>query len=174
MAPSFSAAKYMIRPFFSKKVYYWPHFSVWIYERPHFSDVSRYMHMFVQRFFEAACSLDIQWIECDICLTTSNKWVQKNQRAVYGWVNISDDLVYEWVRFFKGQVSVNGVGFEILARTSVPHLPQPPKLNPLTPHPHPATRTSPSRQAGEAFFCSHITLSSRDIGVAHHAHYACA
>ena len=28
----------------------------------------------------------------------------KNQRAVYEWVNISDDLVYEWVRFFKGQV----------------------------------------------------------------------
>ena len=28
----------------------------------------------------------------------------KNQRAVYEWVNISDDLVYEWVCFFKGQV----------------------------------------------------------------------
>ena len=28
----------------------------------------------------------------------------KNHRAVYEWVNISDDLVYEWVRFFKGQV----------------------------------------------------------------------
>ena len=28
----------------------------------------------------------------------------KNQRAVYEWVNISDNLVYEWVRFFKGQV----------------------------------------------------------------------
>ena len=27
----------------------------------------------------------------------------KNQRAVYEWVNISDQL-YEWVRFFKGQV----------------------------------------------------------------------
>ena len=28
----------------------------------------------------------------------------KYQRAVYEWVNISDDLVYEWVRLFKGQV----------------------------------------------------------------------
>ena len=28
----------------------------------------------------------------------------KTQRAVYEWVNISDDLVYAWVRFFKGQV----------------------------------------------------------------------
>ena len=25
----------------------------------------------------------------------------KNQRTVYEWVNISDDLVYEWVRFFQ-------------------------------------------------------------------------
>ena len=45
---------------------------------------SWYMHIFfAQRFFEAACSLGIQSIDCDICLTTSNKWVQKNQRAVY-------------------------------------------------------------------------------------------
>ena len=46
---------------------------------------SWYMHIFfVQRFIEAACSLVIQGSDCDICLTTSNKWVQKkNQRAVY-------------------------------------------------------------------------------------------
>ena len=43
-------------------------------------------------------------IDYIICLTTSNKWVQKNQRAVYEWVNILDDLVYEWVCFFTGQV----------------------------------------------------------------------
>ena len=30
---------------------------------------------------------------------------KKNQRVVYEWVNISDDLVYEWVRVFKGQAS---------------------------------------------------------------------
>ena len=27
----------------------------------------------------------------------------KYQRAVYEWVNISDDLVQEWFHFFKGQ-----------------------------------------------------------------------
>ena len=39
-----------------------------------------------------------------------------------------DDLVYEWVRFFKGQVY--GVGFEILVRTPVP------QLSPSYPLPH--------------------------------------
>ena len=43
----------------------------------------------------------------------------KNQRAVCEWINISDDLVYEWVLFFKARYT-NGVGFEILARTPVP------------------------------------------------------
>ena len=58
-----SAAKYMIGPLFQQKVYDWPHFSGLVYERPHFSDVSRYMHIFfVQRFFEAACSLGIHWV----------------------------------------------------------------------------------------------------------------
>ena len=46
MAPFFSAAKYMIGPFFQQKVYDWPHFSELVYESPHFSDVSRYMHIF--------------------------------------------------------------------------------------------------------------------------------
>ena len=52
MAPFFSAAKYMIGPFFcQQKVYDWPHFSGLVYERPHFSDVSQYMHIFfVQKF----------------------------------------------------------------------------------------------------------------------------
>ena len=35
---------------------------------------------FVQRFFEAAYPLGITWIDCDICVTTSKKWVQKSQR----------------------------------------------------------------------------------------------
>ena len=60
-APFFSAAKYMIGPFFQQKVYDWPHLSRLVYERSHFSDVSRYMHIFfVQRFFEATCSLGFQ------------------------------------------------------------------------------------------------------------------
>ena len=45
----------------------------------------------------------------------------KNQRAVYEKVNISDNQVYEWVRFFHRYM--NGVGFEILARTPVTKLP---------------------------------------------------
>ena len=61
MAPFFSAAKYMIGPFFQHKVYDWPHFSGLVHEKPHFSDVSRYIHIFfVQRFFEATCSLGSQ------------------------------------------------------------------------------------------------------------------
>ena len=43
----------------------------------------------------------------------------KNQRAVNDWVNISDDLAYEWVRFSKARY-MNGVGYEILARTPLP------------------------------------------------------
>ena len=38
-------------------------------------------------------------------------------RAVYEWVNISDDLVYEWVHF-KARY-MNGVGFKILDRTPI-------------------------------------------------------
>ena len=79
--PPFSAlSSIWLAPFFSKKVYDWPHFSGLLYESPHFSDVSRYMHVFfVQKFFEATCSLGIQWIDCYIYLTTSNKWVQKTK-----------------------------------------------------------------------------------------------
>ena len=75
--PFFSADKNMISPLFQQKVYDWPHFSELVYERPHFSDVSRYMHI----CFEAACSLSIQWIDWYICLTTSNKWVQKKSKG---------------------------------------------------------------------------------------------
>ena len=39
----------------------------------------------------------------------------KNQRAVFEWVNISEDLVYEWVRFFSKARYMNGVGFETIA-----------------------------------------------------------
>ena len=47
----------------------------------------------------------------------------KNQRAVYEYVTILDDQVYEWVHFFSKARYMNGVGFEILARTPVPKLP---------------------------------------------------
>ena len=75
--PPFSALPGIwLAPFFNKKYMNDPIFSGFLCERPHFL-TSWYMHIFfAQRFFEAACSLDIQWIDCDICLTTSNKWVQ--------------------------------------------------------------------------------------------------
>ena len=44
-------------------------------------------------------SLGIICIDCDICVITSNKWVQKIKGQ---YMNRS--TVYEWVRFFKGQV----------------------------------------------------------------------
>ena len=46
---------------------------------------------------------------------------KNNQRTLYGWVNISDDLVYESI-FSKARY-MNEVGFEILARTPVAQLP---------------------------------------------------
>ena len=45
----------------------------------------------------------------------------QNQRAVYEWVNISDDLVYDGPFFLKARY-MNGVGFEILAGTPVQKL----------------------------------------------------
>ena len=100
----------MISPLFQKKVYDWLHFSGLVYKRPHFPEISRYMHIFfVQRFFEAACSLGIQWTDCNICLTTSNKWVQKLKDCIWMgqhfrrpsiWMSpFFKGQVYEWVRF---------------------------------------------------------------------------
>ena len=91
-------------PFFDKKYMIDPFFLDWCMKGPTFPDIPVYAHIFHSEIFEAACSLGIQSIDCIICLTTSNKWVQKNQRAVYEWVIISDDLVYEWVHLFNGQV----------------------------------------------------------------------
>ena len=48
----------------------------------------RYMRIvFVQRFFEAACSLGIRWIDCYICQTTSNKWVSKVRLSLLTMTN---------------------------------------------------------------------------------------
>ena len=53
-------------------------------------------------------------------------------------------IVYEWVRFFKGQV-YEWVGLEILVRTPVPQLPlsyHPLPPPPPVPHPHPEEKSS--------------------------------
>ena len=79
MTPFFSAARYW-PPSFNKKCMNDPIFLDSYVKGPTFL-TSWYMHIFfVQRFFEVACSLGSQWIDCDICLTTSNKWVQKKKK----------------------------------------------------------------------------------------------
>ena len=93
------------------------------HERPHFSDVSRYMHIFfVQRVFVAACSLGIQWIDWYICLTTSNKWVLKSKGSIWMDQHFRRSSIWMGLFFSKAR-NMNGVGFEILARTPVPQLP---------------------------------------------------
>ena len=84
---------------------------------------SLYMHIFfAQRFFEAAYPLGITWIDCDICLTTSKRWVQKikgqyMKRSTFWMIKYMNGSVFSKARY------MNGVGFEILARTPVPKLP---------------------------------------------------
>ena len=67
----------------------------------------------------------------------------KNHRAVYEWVNISDDLVYEWDRFFKGKVydwgRFRNTGSN--TRTTFTHkLHPPPPTPPSLPPPPPPNR----------------------------------
>ena len=149
MAPFFSVARYTMGPLFStKSIYEWPYFSRLVYERSHFSDIPLYVHIFRWEIFRGRLFswysriLELTAVDCDICLTTSNKWQQKDQRAVYKWVNISDDLVYEWVRFSEARY-MNGVDFEILARTPVlqlsPSYPLSPILTPRIANTEPAS-----------------------------------
>ena len=84
---------------------------------------SWYLHIFfAQRFFNATCSLGIQWIDCDVCQKTSNKWVQKIKgqymnRSTFWMIEYMNGPVFSKARY------MNGVDFEILARTTVPQLP---------------------------------------------------
>ena len=90
-------------PFFQQKVYDWPHFFwIGIWKAPLFRCI-----IFCSEVFQTACSLGIQWIDCDICLTTSNKWVQKSKGSI--WMHFRQSSiwigpfiqcqVYEWGRF---------------------------------------------------------------------------
>ena len=112
-----------------------------LYVKGHALLTSRYMRIFfAQIFFKAVCSLGIQWIDCDICLTTSNKWVQKIKNK---WVQkIKGQNMNRSIKYMNGSVFskaryMNGVGFKILARTPVPHLPPSYPPPPPPPHPHP-------------------------------------
>ena len=107
--------KYMIDPIF----FLW----IGIWKAPFFFWCIRHMHIsFVQRFSEAACSLGTRWIDCDICLTTSNKWVQKIKGQYMHGLTFQSVLYMNGSIFSKSKY-MNGLGFEILARTPVPHLP---------------------------------------------------
>ena len=68
---------------------------------PTFSDIPVYAHIFHSGILRLLVFLVFNVFTAIFILTTSNKWEPKKQRAVYEWVNISDDLVYEWVRFFQ-------------------------------------------------------------------------
>ena len=46
-----------------------PIFLDWYMKGPTFSDIPVYALTFHSKIFEAACSLGIQWIDCNICLT---------------------------------------------------------------------------------------------------------
>ena len=69
-----------------------------------------------------AYPLGITWIDCDICVITSKKWVQKVKgqymnRSTFWMIKYMNGSVFSKARY------MNGVGFEILARTPVPKLP---------------------------------------------------
>ena len=93
--PPFSALPGIwLAPFFNKKYMTDPNRLDSYVKCPTFL-TSWYMRIFFdRRFLEAACSLGIQRIDCDICLTTTNKWVKNSFRTI----------MYEWIRFFKGQI----------------------------------------------------------------------
>ena len=93
---------------------------------------------FLLRFFEAAYPLGITWIDCDNCLTTSKKWVQKIKgqymnRSIFWMITYMNGSIFSKTRY------MNVVGFEILARTPIPKLTLSyhPHSIPPPPPPHP-------------------------------------
>ena len=129
-------------PFFNKKYMNDPIFLDSYMKGPTFL-TSWYLHIFfARRFFEAACALGIQWIDCDICLTTSNKWVQKIKGQ---YMNRSTFWMIKYMNrsVFSKATYMNGVDFEILARTPVPQLPS--SYLPPPPPPPPPHRLTPVR-----------------------------
>ena len=114
IAPFFSAARYMIGPLFStKSIWMARFFWIPILKAPFFWHPGICTYFFAQRFFEAAYPLSITWIDCDICVTTSKKWVQKKKSKGsiwighhFGWSSIwmcpfFQRPGYEWGRFWN-------------------------------------------------------------------------
>ena len=93
--PPFSALPGIwLAPFFQQKVYEWPDFSGFLCERPHFPNILVFSQIFRLEIFRGSLSCWYYIIDCDICLTTSKKWVQKNQKGNiwigqhFGWSSI--------------------------------------------------------------------------------------
>ena len=132
-----------LAPFFSTKSIWMALFFLDFFVKVPIFPTSWYMHIFfAQIFFEAAYPLGITWIDCDICVTTSKKWIQKIKgqymnRSTFWMIKYMNGSVFSKARY------MNGVGFEIVARTPVPKLPlsYPPPPPPPPPHTH--THTHP-------------------------------
>ena len=142
--PPFSALPGIwLAPFFNKKYMNDPIFLDSYVKGPIFL-TSWNMHIFfTQKVFEAACSFGIQWIDCDICLTTSNKWAQKIKGQ---YMNRSTFWKIKYMNgsFFPKAKYMNAVGFEILARTPVPKLPVTLHTSLFVPPPPPPPPPPPS------------------------------
>ena len=144
-------------PFFNKKYMNGPIFLDSFVKGPIFL-TSWYMHIFfAQIFFEAAYPLGITWIDCNICVTTSKKWIQKIKgqymnRSTFWMIKYMNGSVFSKARY------MNGVGFEILARTPVPKLP-------LSYPPPPTPRGFTGVYIIFSYFCSKtFLLKSIDCG----------
>ena len=133
------AARYMTGPLFSTKCIWLTQFLlIGIWKAPLFL-TSWYIHIFFTQRFLRLLVLLVFELTALFVLTTSNKRVQKNQTAVYEWVNISDDLLHKWVRFFKGQVYEWGRFPNTGSHTHTKITLQLPRLHPPPPPPPPPT-----------------------------------
>ena len=141
MVPFSALPGIWLAPFFSKK-----YMTDLIYLDLHVKSPTflTYWYMriyFAQGFFETACSLGIQWTDCDICITTSNKWVQKIKEQ---YVNRSKFRTIKYMIgsafFFKGQVYELG-----RFRNTVLHIRTTitPQVTPSPPLPPPPPPTPP-------------------------------
>ena len=136
----------MIGPLFSTRSIWMARFSGFLCERPHFSDILVYAHIFRSEIFWGyLSSFGITWIDCDICVITCKKWVQKVKgqymnRSTFLMIKYVNNVITckKWVQKVKGQYMnrstflmikymngsvfskaryMNGVGFEELRTT---------------------------------------------------------
>ena len=144
-------------PFFNKKYMTGPIFLDSYVKGPIFL-TSWYMHIFfAQRFFEAAYPLGIIWIDCDICVRTSKKWVQKLKGQ---YMNRSTFWMIKYMngRFFEGQVYEWGRFWNTGSYTRT-------KITPKLPHspPPPPPPTRDNWNTPIAFLCCNFTRTSHPV-----------